>query len=104
MYTVHCTTMAASCNLHKTFAAAIKEGNINLFSACKSKKAGRPKETTTETPDKETEQSTASALEEAHREREHPPPSSSERQHRTDPPPASKDDAVAPTNKTIGPS
>jgi hypothetical protein len=77
-------------------AVAGEEVNINLFSTAK-RMPGRPKETTTETPDEEKEQSTVSVLEEAHREREQPSPSSSERQKWKDPPPASKDVAAAPT-------
>jgi hypothetical protein len=52
-------------------AATVKDYNINLFPAVTSE-AGRTKKMTTETPDEETEQSTAAALEEAHREREQP--------------------------------
>jgi hypothetical protein len=87
--------MAPKFNLRETLVAAIKESIHMLFPAVKTK-PGRPKETTTETPDQETEQSIASALEEAHREREQPSPSSSERQKRKDPRPASKEVSVAP--------
>jgi hypothetical protein len=52
-----------------TSSVTVKEEN--LFPAVTSE-AGRPKETTTETPNEETEQSTAAALKEAHREREQP--------------------------------
>jgi hypothetical protein len=90
----HCTTMAPKYNVRKTSSVAVKEENI--FPAVSSE-AGRPKETTTETPDEETEQPNVLALEEAHREREQPSPCSSERQKRKDPPPVSKDVTVDPT-------
>jgi hypothetical protein len=80
--------MAPKINLLNALAGAIKEGMQNIFPAL-YKKSGRPKETTTETPNEETKQSTAAALEEAHREQ--PSPSSAGRQKRKDPPPASKD-------------
>jgi hypothetical protein len=88
--------MAPKFNLLNTLAAAAKEGIQNIFPAIKIQ-TGRPKETTTETPDEETEQTNVSALEEAHREREQPPPSCAGRQKRKDPPPASKDVTAAPT-------